>query len=454
MVVGAGIFNIPQNMAAGAGLGAVMASWIITAIGMLFLVYTFKILSDRHPELNAGIYEYAYNGFGSFAGFNIAWGYWLCTAFSNIPFAIMLNDCVGAFYPQLLRHDWHTFIFCSVLIWCVFGIVTLGMKSSKIITSILSGVKILMILLIIILLGVNLKYGFFDIDLSGISSGLGSFGTQVENSMMVTLWCFIGIEGAVVMSGRAKRSKDVGKAGIAGFLTAWILYFLISIFSFGVMSRIDLANLEDPSVAYMMRAVVGEWAYWLVIASVIVSLTGGWLAWTLVTAEVPYCASKAGILPRRFMRTNNQGVPLFGLLLSSIAMQTFLGIVMLFDDIYLTALSIVGMMILPAYLTSAIYLVKISFKKGGIRYKNSRDEIFTKIIGIVTMVFCIWMIYAGNVTILLKTSIFYLSGIGFYLKARNEKNPHGETFSLRGKMILCVLLLALVWSILDISGIW
>ena len=36
--------------------------------------------------------------------------------------------------------------------------------------------------------------------------------------MPVTLWAFIGIEGAVVVSGRAKSQSAVGKATVLGFL--------------------------------------------------------------------------------------------------------------------------------------------------------------------------------------------------------------------------------------------
>lgn len=40
-IIGGGIFNISQNMAADAGLGAILISWIISGIGILFLVMTF-----------------------------------------------------------------------------------------------------------------------------------------------------------------------------------------------------------------------------------------------------------------------------------------------------------------------------------------------------------------------------------------------------------------------------
>lgn len=100
MMVGSGIFNIPQNMAVGAGLGAVIIGWCVTALGMLMLVATFKILSDRHPELNEGIYQYAEVGFNRFVGFNVAWGYWLCACFANVAYAVMLSDTFGAFSPR------------------------------------------------------------------------------------------------------------------------------------------------------------------------------------------------------------------------------------------------------------------------------------------------------------------------------------------------------------------
>ena len=99
LMVGVGIYNLPQNMAAQASPQAVFWAWVITAAGILPLVMAFKWLSDKYPQYNAGIYQYAQAGFGNYVGFNIAWGYWLCTAFSNVAYGVMLNDAFGAFSP-------------------------------------------------------------------------------------------------------------------------------------------------------------------------------------------------------------------------------------------------------------------------------------------------------------------------------------------------------------------
>ena len=37
-ILGSGIFGLPQNMAAGAGAGAILIGWLITGVGMLALV--------------------------------------------------------------------------------------------------------------------------------------------------------------------------------------------------------------------------------------------------------------------------------------------------------------------------------------------------------------------------------------------------------------------------------
>ena len=210
MVVGSGIYNIPQNMAAGAGLGAVSLSWIITAVGMLLLVATFKTLADRRPDLSAGIYQYAQAGYGNYMGFNMAWGYWLCTCFANIAYAVMLCESFGAFFPVMLGNGVATVLFGSALIWMMFFIVSKGMRTAKYINAVLSVMKVAVIIVIIGLIAINVDLGMLTSDFWGRAVDTGGLTGQIKSTMLVTLWCFIGIEGAVMMSAHARRSTDVG----------------------------------------------------------------------------------------------------------------------------------------------------------------------------------------------------------------------------------------------------
>ncbi len=171
---------------------------------------------------------------------------------------------------------------------------------------------------------------------------------------MVTLFCFFGVEGAVMMSARARKSSDVGKAGIAGFFISLVLYMAVSLLCFGLLGRAQLAGLQDPSIAYILREACGEWAYWFVICAVIVSLLGGWVAWTLVVAQVPYEAAVVGILPSVFKKLNGNGMPAFGLFASSVVMELFLIMVVMADNVYMAALHITGLMIIPCYLFTGL----------------------------------------------------------------------------------------------------
>lgn len=440
LIVGLGIFNLPQNMAVVASPGGVLLGWIVTGAGILPLVMVFKWLSNHYPQYNAGLYQYAQAGFGNYVGFNIAWGYWLCTAFSNVAYAVMLNDTLGSIFPVFLRHSWPTVLFGSILIWVMYFIVSRGIRTAKFINNLLAIIKILLLVFIIAVFAVYFKLDMFRSDFWGEFSRVGSLWNQVKSTMMVTLFCFFGVEGAVMMSARAKRSSDVGKAGIVGFLISLALYLAVALLCFGLMSRARLSGLTNPSIAYILKSVCGSWAYWSVIGAIIISLLGGWVSWTLIVAQVPYEAAKVKILPPMFKKVNRYGMPTFGLVASSVVMMLFLMLVVMADDVYLAALHITGLMIIPCYLLTGMYLYKVA------------PDYRVKLLAAITVVFCLWMAYSGGLLTLFMTSVFYLAGTGFYFIGRRSNSKHRHVIYFTGKeKILFALLIgasvATVWML-------
>lgn len=63
-IIGSGIFSLPQNMAEMAGAEALLISWAITGVRIIFLGLSFFYISRLKPELDGGIYTYAREGFG------------------------------------------------------------------------------------------------------------------------------------------------------------------------------------------------------------------------------------------------------------------------------------------------------------------------------------------------------------------------------------------------------
>ncbi len=454
-VIGGSIFNIAQNMARNAALGPVIAAWLITAAGVFFLVLTFKKLADARPDLRAGIYQYALAGFGRYTGFNMAWGYWLCVVMGNVTYAVMLNDSVGAFFPALMCHSWHTVLFASALIWMMYLLVSQGVKSAALVNNVLAVVKFTCLALIIVVLVICMKAGLFTADFWGratLPAG-DTVGAQFSSCMLVTIWSFLGIEGPVMMSSRARRHTDVGRATVIGFVLALILYLLVTVLCFGVMTRPELASLPNPSLAYVLDSCAGSWAKWFVIASVIVSLTGGFVAWTLVSAQVPYEAAQVRILPRQFLHLNSKGMPSYGMLVASVAMTLCVILVVTAENVYIAALNLTAMMVLPPYLFCALYLWKFSGTPDG-RRRLGGSVAVNRFVAAAASVFCLYIMWAGGLALMMVTSLFYLSGIGFFVMARRQQQPgKRRVFTPAERLVFAaIVLLSIVSAVLLAMG--
>ncbi|MCM1452542.1 MAG: basic amino acid/polyamine antiporter [Clostridium sp.] len=447
-MIGSGIFNIAQNMASGASAGATALSWGISAVGMMTLVLTFKRLADARPDRREGLYQYAQEGFGDYAGFNMAWGYWLCAAFGNIAYAVMLSDSLGAFFPALMDHSGGMPIFTSAMLWVMFFAIINGMRTATMLIYSVTALKFLSLAAIVVLLVAFFNIDRFEADFWGDGS-IGPISEQVKSTMLVTLWCFLGIEGAMSMSGRAKKASDVGKAGVLGFLCAWLLYVVISLACYGLMSQPELAGLDNPSIAYVLRHACGDWAYYFVLISVIVALFGGWASWTLICSEVPYRAAEAGLFPAVFKKLNSNGMPVWSLFVSTIAMQGIIFLVMQTGSVYLTAIDIASTMVLPAYLFSGLFLLKATTnpqKYLGPSYANRLWGL--RALGVMCTGYCLWMIYAAGLDMLMYASVFYVGGIFLFIWARRANYPRKQVFTKAEKLaagVLVVCALAVAW---------
>lgn len=253
-MVGAGIFSLPQNMAEVAGADAIITGWVITGVGILFLAGCFLHLSRLKPELDGGIYTYARQGFGDTAGFLSAWGYWLCATIGVVGYLVVAFAALGAFVDtpdHVVFGDGNTvmaFIGESVVLWAVHFLILRGIKQAALINLLATLAKSLPLIVFIVL-----AYWYFDMDTFNIDRAGHSLQTpfidQVRNTMLITLWVFTGIEGAIVLSERAKRRADIGTATYVGVIAALILYVAITLLSLGIMQRAEIAQMSNPSMA-------------------------------------------------------------------------------------------------------------------------------------------------------------------------------------------------------------
>ena len=440
-MIGGGIFSLPQNMSQSAGAGAVLIAWIITGVGIFFLANTFRILADARPDATTGIYAYARLGFGRFAGFQMAWCYWLCNVFGNVAYAVLLMDALDYFFPGWFTHGNNipSIIGGSCVIWLMNFLVLRGVKQAAFLNVVGTICKLVPIVLFILVMLFVFKFDVFRTDFWGhtfskalADKPLGGIMPQIKSTMLVTLWTFIGIEGAVVISGRAKSQQDVGKATVLGFFACLAIYFLLSMLPFGYMSQGHLAALENPSTAPILAKIVGSWGGWVMNLGVIVALMTSWLAFTIMIAQIPYAAALDGTFPRFFKRENAHESPSASLWVTSALMQLTMIFVYFENNAWNTMLSVTSVMILPPYLACTAYLWKLC-ATGEYPDHLSVRRPFAMLCGVAGTLYALWMIYAAGLTYLLMAFCFLVIGIPVYIRACTQAREDASDPALKEK---------------------
>ena len=451
LIVGGGVFTLAGDQAAGGASGAaILTAWGISGVGVLCLVMTFYALSRIKPELKGGIYSYANAGFGDFLGFNSAWGYWISALLCTVSFSALLFGALTYFFPIFGGGtNLPSVIGASILIWFYVFLVSRGIKEATGVNAVITISKFVPIFVAITAIIFLQKFdlGIFMANLTqGAQPGLPFFD-QVSSTMMITIWVFVGIEGAVAISGRAKKERDVGKATIIAFVCVLSIYLMVSVLSMGVMPLSDLAELPNPALAGVMEYAVGRWGAILINGGVVLSLVGAMLGYTVLSSESPYEAAEQGVFIKAFAKTNKKGAPIVTLVVTNIVIEAFL-IVMLFSDStyqFFYALS-AGMILLP-YLLSAAYFAKLTFTEPG----SFKDKVgghigLWRVFGIFGVLYSFFLAWASGAVGLTLMSLLYAPGILMYIKGKKE---HNEPYlkSTVDKVVVAIILVAAITSI-------
>ena len=420
-MIGGGIFSLPQNMAASADVGAVLIGWVITAIGMLTLAFVFQTLANRKPDLDGGVYAYAKAGFGDYMGFSSAWGYWISAWLGNVGYFVLLFSTLGYFFPIFGEGNTPAAVIgASVLLWAVHFLVLRGIKEAAFINLVTTVAKVVPLVLFVLIALFAFKLEIFTADIWGVKNpDLGSVMNQVRNMMLVTVWVFIGIEGASIFSSRAEKRSDVGKATVIGFITVLLFLMLVNVLSLGIMTQPELAKLQNPSMAAVLEHVVGHWGAVLISVGLIISLLGALLSWVLLCAEIMFAAAKDHTMPEFLRKENANHVPANALWLTNAMVQIFLVITLFSASTYLSLIYLATSMILVPYLWSAAYALLLAVR--GETYEAAlaerKKDLF---IGAIALIYAVWLLYAGGTKYLLLSALLYAPGAILFAKAKRE----------------------------------
>ena len=345
-MVGAGVFSLPRRFAQETGVAGALIAWSIAGVGMLMLAFVFQLLANRKPTLDAGVYAYAKAGFGEYLGFFSAFGYWASASVGLVFYWVFIMSTIGAVVPAFGEGDTIIAIaISSAAVWGFFLLIRRGIKEAAAINRIVTVAKMVPIIVFVLLALFVFKPDVFAANWGG--AAYGSVFDQVRNTMLVTVFVFLGVEGASTYSRHAKRREDVGRATILGFVSVFAVFASVTIVSYGVLPMGEIAKLRQPSMAGVLEAAVGPWGAWFVSIGLIVSVLGAYLAWSLMAAEVLFVAAKDHDMPRFLGRSNAQDVPLAALLLTALFVQAVLVIIYFAHDALNLALDLTSALTAP-----------------------------------------------------------------------------------------------------------
>ncbi|PRX47413.1 arginine:ornithine antiporter (APA family) [Nonomuraea fuscirosea] len=439
-MVGAGVFSLPRNFAQATGvLGAVVA-WVIAGVGMLMLAFVFQTLAVRKPDLNAGVYAYAKEGFGQYPGFFSAFGYWASACVGNVTYWVLIKSTIGLVVPVFGEGATIVAVVVSTAgVWAFHFMILRGVREAARINQIVTVAKLLPILLFVVIVAVALRADVFGANLLGDpGSSAGSLFGQVRATMLVTVFVFLGVEGASVYSRYARERADVGRATVLGFLAVLALFASVSILSYGVLPKGEMSGLRQPSMGGVLESVVGAWGAGLIGVGLIVSVLGAYLAWTLMAAEVLFVAAKDADMPAFLARENQRSTPVAALVMTSALITAVLFITLFSDDAFTFTLELTSALSLIPYLLAAGYALRLALS--GETYDRTpagRGKDLT--IAALATFYTAFLIVAAGLKFLLLSCIVYAPGTILFVLTRRERGL--RPFS-RAELVLFIIVTA------------
>jgi len=415
-MVGSGFYLSPAAVAP-YGLLAIL-SWIVMGMGAICLGLTFARLARMAPA-TGGPYAYTRMAYGDFAGFMIAWGYWISIWASLPVIAFAFAGAIMELVPELHNRTMSLALTLGA-IWFVVLINLRGVKSAGRFAELTTYTKLIPFAAIAIV-------GLFFID----PSNLGGFNPSGESLLTasaalapLTMFAYLGLESATVPAGDVKdAARTIPRSTIIGISIAALLYVLGTVVVMGVVPRAQLVQSVAPfsDAATIMW---GSWGGWAISAAVILSSIGALNGWTLMMGQVPMAAARDGLFPPAFDRLSAQGVPALGIVISA-SLATALVLIQAAGSPGFRAVynMIVGMSTMTAVIPYAFCALATGIVGAQAAGDTQRPRI--GVIELVAFTFALFTLYGCGPEPVLYGTVLLMLGIPVYIWQRH-RTPASE----------------------------
>lgn len=411
-MIGSGIFLLPSALAVYGGIS--ILGWIFTAIGSLLLSIVFMHLSREFPKIG-GPYVFAREAFGNFAGFVVAYGYWISILCGNAAIAIASISYLSILFPILSASPNLNFLAALAALWTLTLINLMGIRVSgrvQLVTSILKVLPLLVIALV----------GFFYFDPSHFSpfnvSKESSFDA-VTATAVLTLWAFLGLECATIPADNIKDpERTIPRATVIGTLIVACVYILSTVSIMGIIDPGDLVQSNAP-FADAASKLFGSAAGYLVAGAGVVACIGALNGWILLQGQMPLAAALDDLFPKKFRALSKTGTPAFGIIISSvlISLLMLMNYAESFVDKFTFVILLATLATLVPYLLSTLAQLKFVY-----RAKDRKKLVKLVIISALAFLYSAWAVIGLGAYTIFWGIVLIASGVPIFIWMRARRN--------------------------------
>ena len=415
-VIGSSIFVLPSLLAPFGGLAIV--SWLITSAGAILLALVFARLAAEIPKAG-GPYAYTRVAFGDFAGFLIAWGYWIGLWASVAAVAVGTLSYVGALIPAVAENLQLAGLVAIGTVWLLTAVNLRGVQGAGRLQTVTTVLKLVPLVAIGTLGLLHVNWENFALT---VPADQPSMLSAIVAATALTLFSYLGIESATVPADDVDNpTRNIPRATVFGTVIVAAVYIFSTIGVLGALPPSVLAASPAP-YADAAAAMWGNWAFYVVTVGAIISGFGALNGFILLQGQVPMAVARDRLFPERFGRLSSAGVPAFGCVVSSILATLVLmshfggrGGAGALADVYNGIILLATFTTLVPYAFCAMAELLLTLMKHGQSEADIRRLRLTALIGILAFAFAFVAIIGAGPETALRGFAGLLLGLPVYV---------------------------------------
>ncbi|MBW4039508.1 MAG: amino acid permease [Acidobacteria bacterium] len=336
IIIGSGIFLVPHEMMAAVGSAhLVYAVWITAGLLSLCGAMSYAEVAAMRPRVG-GEYAFLHDAYGPLTAFLYTWTWTMIAKPASIAtIAAGLMRVLGTFHAFAfldriaLSHIFGFSILWSQLLaiaatWLITALNIVSTRDSAQVQTILTWLKVLMILAIAILCFTSLKHGAWHNFATHFAAARGGFAGFMV-AMIAALWAYDGWSDVSQMAGEVKNpQRSLPMALIGGVTIVGALYMLTNAAIQYVLPSAAIAATTRPAND-ALRLVAGNLGAGLVACGMAVSICATFVGSSLSGARVPFAAARDRLFPSVLGRIH----PRFKTPWTSLLLQAILSTILL-----------------------------------------------------------------------------------------------------------------------------